>query len=89
VSQELYVPRVIDVAWATKVTSILRDGGRLGIPMNGAVYAIDKERRVFARVFRGLETDWDHDRQKCVFGLIGYGVEDLTGEANVPDRTEP
>jgi hypothetical protein len=86
VSQELYIPREVDVRWARTVTSVVRDSGAVGIPMVAAVYHVNKREKQFERIFRGFEDDWNHNRQKCVFGLIGWTVVDKSRkEVHVPE----
>ena len=72
------MPQQSDIDWLASAVSLVRDGGVLGFPSSGLVYAVDRAGRklklttpeVLVRR-SSLET---HQRTKCIAKLLDWEV---------------
>ena len=69
-----WTPTPAIVAWALRLVQQVNDGGIWAVPMNMAVYRLNKKAKVLALV-SGPKDDV-FDKNVVVFGLIGYQVKD-------------
>ena len=68
-------PSQTDIAWVSNLVRVLTDNAVWGIPGNGNVYRLSKSRKRLILI-KGTADDETHERNKLVFGSIGYDVID-------------
>lgn len=68
-------PSQTDIDWVSNLVRILTDNAVWSIPGNGNVYRLSKSRKRLILI-HGTPDDETHERNKIVFGSIGYAVLD-------------
>lgn len=74
----MYTPTLTDLAWATKVLLLLKDGGTLSLPQARLQYKVDKQAKRLTLInveelfnLQGLTV---HLRTRATFKRIGYEI---------------